>query len=134
MLDFGHDYTKCDDDGDGHVCPACQFKARLSELIQRAADGHERHWDDVQGSLVDRMFDATWALHRTAASGSPTSTTTSNPWEAANMLVQLFVALNDLRVRVMDDPTLDDQGDDEVSARPGSPKKYLDGLVCRGIG
>lgn len=112
MLDFGHDYTKCDG-GDGHVCPACQFKARLSELIQRAADGHERHWDDVQGSLVDRMFDATWALHRTRRERfTDEHDEIANSWEAANMLVQLFIALNDLRVRVMDDPTLDDQGDE----------------------
>jgi hypothetical protein len=113
MVDFGHDFTKCDN-GDGTICPMCQFKARLSTLIQRAADGHERYWDDLQGSLVDRMFDATWALHRTRRERfTDEHDEIANSWDAASMIMQLFVALNELRVRVMDDDTLDVDDDDD---------------------
>jgi hypothetical protein len=110
MVDSGHDYRQCDN-GDGQVCPECRFKQRLCQLIDRAAKGRERRWDAVQGGLVDRMFDATYALHRTRRERfTDEHDVIANSWESANMLVQLFVMLNDLRVQVMNDPKL---GDDE---------------------
>lgn len=112
MVGFGHDYTRCGDDA-GQLCPTCQFKQRLSEFLQRAADGHERWWDDVQGGLVDRLFDAIWALHRTRRERfTDEHADIANSWEAANKLVQVFVALDELREHVIDDDSLDD--DDEL--------------------
>jgi hypothetical protein len=119
MVDFGHDYTKCDD-GDGAVCPMCQFKARLSTLIERAAEGHERYWDDFQGELVDRLHDVIWALHRTRRERfTDEHDDIANGWEAANKLVQMFVALHELRDTVMDDHTLDDDQGDELDEMQG---------------
>jgi hypothetical protein len=107
-VDSGHDYRQCDN-GDGKVCPECQFKQRLCDLIARAAQGSERKWDAVQGRLVDRMFDATYALHRTRRERfTDEHDEIANSWEAANMLVQLFAMLNDLRVQVINDPSLSD--------------------------
>jgi hypothetical protein len=112
MADFGHDYRRCDD-GDETICPMCQFKARLSTLFQRAGEGHERGWDDVAGGLVDRLFDAIWALHRTRRERfTDEHDMIANSWEAANKLVQVFIALEHLRRETIDDDTLDDDEDD----------------------
>ncbi len=125
MVDFGHDFTRCDDGG--ALCPTCQFKSRLSALIQRAAEGYERYWDDLQGELVDRLHEVIWALHRTRRERfTDEHDDIANGWEAANKLVQVFVALHELRDTVMADPSLDDAADDagegSVSV-PNQPKK-----------
>lgn len=111
ISDGGHEHD------DGQLCPVCEFKSRLAVLIQRTADGHERHWDDLQGGLVDCMFDAMWALRRTRRERfTDEHDEIANAWEAAARLVQLAVLLSDLRDRVMDDPSLDDhdEADDEA--------------------
>jgi len=107
ISDNGHDHDE------GHLCPACEFKSRLAVLIQRMADGHERHWDDLQGSLVDCMFDAMWALRRTRRERfTDEHDEIANSWDAATRLVELAVRLSNLRDRVMTDPSLED--DDEA--------------------
>ncbi len=97
----GHDHD------DGQMCPECEFRSRLADLIQRAADGHERHWDDLQGGLVDCMFDAMWALRRTRREKfTDEHDEIANSWDSATRLVELLERLRRLRRRVMADKSL----------------------------
>ena len=97
------------DDGEQSKCPTCRFRNRLAQEIEGAAECRERHWDDLQGNLVDLMFEASWALHRSRRERFTSAhDDVANAWEAATKLVELFSLLDDLRLQLAGDGQADE--------------------------
>ena len=98
-----HDYGRCDS-GDARLCPRCEFRARLAAHIDSAAEAEESEWDEFQGSLIDKMFDAIYALHRTRRElFTDEHNEIANSWEAATRMIEVSEIVGRLRRQLMRD-------------------------------
>ena len=96
-----YDNGRCDS-SDAMLCPRCEFRARLAAHIENAAEADESEWDEFQGSLIDKMFDATYALHRTRRElFTDEHDEIGNSWEAATRLIELSEIVGRLRRQLM---------------------------------
>lgn len=98
-----HQYGRCDR-GEKEVCTRCEFRARLAAHVEHAAEAEESEWDEFQGALVDKMFDAIYALHRTRRERfTAEHAAIANSWEAAARLIELSEIVGRLRRQLMAD-------------------------------
>ena len=97
MVDFGHSYMSRDD-CNAEKCPVCEFKHMLSDAVCQSSVSSEGMWHEEFGAISDRLFDAVWALNRVRRElFTDDHDEIANGWNAANSLVGVYVALDQLR-------------------------------------